>query len=83
MSEESIKAHEIRQTLDDDLNVENLSDHPEGVTAGSLEFFQQLFVESLNFDVVTDPAGRTPYGEEISTEDWSQSSRAESVFFSV
>lgn len=80
MSEESIKAHEIRQSLDDDLNIGDLSDHSEGVTAGSLEFFQQLFVESLNFDIVTDPAGRSPYGEEISTQEWSQSSRAEEAY---
>jgi hypothetical protein len=80
MSTESLKAHGIRQKLDTDLNLESIEDHPDGVTAGAIEFFQQLFVEELNFNLVTDPAGSLPYGQRIDTEDWSQSSRAETAY---
>lgn len=80
MSTDTLKSHEIRQKLDDELNAETLEDHPDGVTGGALEFFQQLFVEQLNFDVVTDPAGSTPYGQRISTNNWSQNSRAEDAY---
>lgn len=72
------KADKIRKLFDKELDIDLLSDSIEGTEIESIKIFQRLFVEVLNFDVVTGTAGGI--AEEISTDDWSKSSRSKNAY---
>ena len=69
------KARTIRRLLDEKLDLSDISNEYSGdIDRGAIELFQQLFVEILNFERISDPFGGV--GESVSTDDWNDRSKA-------
>jgi hypothetical protein len=67
---------EIRRRLDEDLSSEVLERDYRGIEEAATGFFQELFVELLNFNETPSPLGDATW-QDLPVHEWPQSARAE------
>ena len=66
---------EIRQRLDRDLSLEKFERDYRSAGEAATQFFQELFVQVLNFDETTSPMGDATW-QDIPVHDWPNTTRA-------
>lgn len=71
-------ASEIKNLLDNELQLEKLGKNFEDINNNVIKFFQKLFVEQLNFEFRGGQFGEI--GEDIPIDDWNKASEAQSAF---
>lgn len=76
MSEEQTK--EIRRRLDQELSLEEFERDYRSTGEAATQFFQDLFVQVLNFDETTSPLGDATW-QDIPVHDWPNSTRADAA----
>ena len=73
MSEEQTK--EIRQRLDEDLSLDEFERDYRSTGEAATQFFQDLFVQVLNFEETTSPLGDATW-QDIPVHEWPNTARA-------
>lgn len=66
---------EIRRRLDEELSLENFEGGPGTTEEAATQFFQDLFVQLLNFDMSVSPTGQDTWTE-LPVHRWRDSARA-------
>jgi len=69
---------EIRRRLDKELSLEKFEDDPRPTEEAATQFFQDLFVQMLNFDMSVSATGQDTW-HELPAHRWRDSARAEAA----
>jgi len=69
---------EIRRRLDEELSLEKFEDDPRPTEEAATQFFQDLFVQMLNFDMSVSATGQDTW-HELPAHRWRDSARAEAA----
>ncbi len=69
------RTEEIRDRLDNDLSIKQFKRDYRSTGEAATQYFQDLFVELLNFDETTSPLGDATY-QDLPVHDWSDSAKA-------
>lgn len=72
-------AFEIKKLLDNELKPDIMGKTFEEINKNAISFFQKLFVEQLNFDLIEGDFGEI--GENIPIKDWNKAAEAQKAYF--
>lgn len=72
-------ASEIKKLLDNELKPDKLGKTFEEINKNAISFFQKLFVEQLNFDLIEGDFGEI--GENIPIKEWNKAAEAHKAYF--